>query len=266
MDKKGMKLLSALLLAGILGGCGMQQEERTVTPDSNAAEEQAIGGEAEQEESASEKTSETEEESAPEKTSEAEEESVSDKGSASEKEGALSEEELGEYTKWIQGYGVYGFLLSDWSDPAEINLWDVVYSGAGLSETPTEEQIQSYLDLTGQDELYTDFFVISKSGLDQLLTERLGKSYDELTAEGNEGLEDTYDPAHDCYGIQAGDTNYTEFVVETGERLGDGRVLLHYRNSHSWEEYGWIEAGELELLEDGRVLLSNHITEGAVLQ
>lgn len=226
MNKKGMEFFSVLLLAGILGGCSMPQEEKPVTQESKITEEQTIWEEA----------------------------------------GVLSKDELDEYTKWIQGYGVYGFLLSDWSVPAEVNLWDVVYSGAGLSETPTEEQIRSYLDLTGQEELYTEFFVIPKSGLDLLLSERLGKTYDELMAEGNEGMEDIYDPVHDCYGIQAGDTNYTEFVAETGERLEDGRILLHYRNSHKWEEYGWIEAGELELLEDGRVLLSNHITEGTVLQ
>lgn len=254
MDKKGMELISALLLAGLLGGCGMQQEETTVTQDRETEAEQTIWEEA------------AKEESAQEEASEAEEISGSEENPASEKEDVLSEEELDEYTQWIRGYGVYGFLLSDWSIPAEVNLWDVFYSGAGLSATPTEEQISSYLDLTGQEELYTEFFVIPKSDLDRLLSERLGKTYDELMAEGNEGMEDIYDPAHDCYGIQAGDTNYTEFTAEAGERLENGRILLHYRNSHKWEEYGWIEAGELELLEDGRVLLSNHITEGTVLQ
>ena len=179
----------------------------------------------------------------------------------------MTEAECEEYTNWINEFSNYGFLFSNWTKPEEIDLWEVFYSGAGISEEATQEQIDSFLQRTGQEELYTDFFVISKQKVNDFLLEKVGLTYDELVAKGNSEMEYAYDPACDCFEMEVGDTNYMEFAVESGERSGDGVLTLHYRNNHIWgEEVGWIEAGEVKLNEESRQLLSNHITEGTILE
>lgn len=267
-NRKKKRIVGCLLLAaGLLGGCGVdtdatdiQTQEQDVQSITDM-EQQEIREQVLEEETTEEMLPENgdEEKDAGEQAEQTEQEAVQTT------EDALTEEELAEYTKWIQGFDMYGFLMSDWSAPEELNMWEVVYSGAGISEEASQEQVESYLARTEQEELYTEFFVIPKSSLDSFFKEKVGRTYDELTDSGNEGMEDAYDPAYDCFEMQVGDTNYTEFVVESGERFDGNKIRLRYRNSHRWEEYGWVEAGELEFVETDRQLLANHITEGAVL-
>lgn len=255
MKIKDITAVSMLAAACVLGGCGDKTEMAVPEPEIEQIEEQALEDShsaAKGENAGEQDTQETEQETEEKRT-----------------KGALTEGECMQYTAWLQEYGNYGFLLSDWSVPEEISLWEVCYSGAGISESPTQEQIDSYLARTGQEELYTDFFVIPKSSLSDFLLKKVGLSYEELLGKGNTGMEEAYDPEQDCFDMEVGDTNYMQFTVESGERRGDGVVSLRYRSAHMWdEETSWIEAGIVELIENGteRQFLSNHITEGTILE
>lgn len=259
-NRNGWKILAfGVAVCGLLGGCGIGSETEVKEPVVEQITEQAP----------QEITQSTERTEEIQNTQESGQEQDNTVEPAQEEQNGstLSEAELQSYTNWIKGYDVYGFLLSDWSTPEEIKLTEVFYSGAGLSQEATQEQIDSYLQRTGQEELYTDFFVIPKQKVNDFLLEKVGLSYDELVAKGNTEMEYAYDPACDCFEMEVGDTNYMEFTVESGERTGEGDLTLHYRNNHIWgEEVGWIEAGEVKLNEESGQLLSNHITEGTILE
>lgn len=186
---------------------------------------------------------------------------------AAQEERKLTQEELKEYTDWLNQKDNYGFLLSEWSSPYQINLWEVFYNGAGISQQATEEQKQLYLLKTGQEEIYTDFWVIYYGKVNELIEEKLGLSYDELTSEGNLSFEEAYLTGADCFAMEVGDTNYTQFEAVSGTEDAEGIVTLQYRNAHAaGETVAWVEAGEVKLKKESRQFVYNHITEGMILE
>lgn len=98
----------------------------------------------------------------------------------------LTEAELAEYTEWPQDASHYGFLLSEWENPAQIDLYQVFYNGAGIGRQGTEEE-QGLFERYGQQEIYTDFQAVDKADVSALLLRNVGLTYDELAAEGKEG-------------------------------------------------------------------------------
>lgn len=259
MKIKGILAVSMLAVVSLLGGCGDKEQTAVVEPEVEKIADQSV----------QDAGQETEEGESDEPQEAPQTDTTAPVSGEEQAESALTEAECEEYTNWINEFSNYGFLFSNWTNPEEIDLWEVFYSGAGISEEATQEQIDSYLARTDQDELYTDFFVIPKSSMNTFLLEKVGLTYDELIAKGSAGMGDAYDPEMDCFEMQVGDTNYMQFTVESGERDGEGNVSLHYRSAHMWEEeISWIESGEVELVEteNGRQFLSNQITEGTILQ
>ena len=48
----------------------------------------------------------------------------------------LTSEELRGFTQWINGKSNYGFLLSEYTRPQDVDLSQVFYSGAGIETAP----------------------------------------------------------------------------------------------------------------------------------
>lgn len=175
----------------------------------------------------------------------------------------LTEAELQEYTEWIQDKSNYGFLLSDWQNPTQINLFEVFYSGAGISHEGTEEQIQAFLNRYGQEELYTDFWVIDKADMNAFLLEKVGLTYDELLMKGNESLEGIYYPETDCFCLEAGDTNYCMFTCTDGVLNEEGtEVILQCEGDY------WVSKCEavINIVGGKKSIVSNRIIEGSILE
>ena len=175
----------------------------------------------------------------------------------------LTEAELQEYTEWIQDKSNYGFLLSDWQNPTQINLFEVFYSGAGISHEGTEEQIQAFLNRYGQEELYTDFWVIDKADMNAFLLEKVGLTYDELLMKGNESLEGIYYPETDCFCLEAGDTNYCMFTCTDGVLNEEGtEVILQCEGDY------WVSKCEavVNIVGGKNMIVRNHIIEGSILE
>ena len=175
----------------------------------------------------------------------------------------LTEEELQEYTGWIQDVSNYGFLLSDWGNPTQINLLEVFYGGAGISHEGTEEQIQAYLNRYEEEGIYTDFWVIDKADMDIFLLEKVGLTYDELLMKGNESLEGIYYPETDCFCLQAGDTNYCMFTCTDGVLNEEGtEVTLQCEGDY------WVSKCEtvVNIVGGTKAIVSNHIIEGSILE
>lgn len=173
----------------------------------------------------------------------------------------LTPEELQTYTELLQDYSNYGFLLSDWSIPTEINLYEVFYNGAGISRDGTEAEIQAFLERNGQDALYTDFFVIDKTAVNNFLQEKIGLTYDEFVMKGGKGMEGSYYAESDSFCMETGDTNYMTFECTDGVENEEGYIVtLHYKG-----EYSWIQKGEVQMWKDGSSFRSNHFLEGDIL-
>lgn len=173
----------------------------------------------------------------------------------------LTSEELVEYTAWVQDVSNYGFLLSDWENPAQINLYQVFYCGAGISREGTEEEKQAHMARWNQPEIYTDFWAMDKADVDALLTEKVGFTYDQLVAEGNQGMEENYYAETDSFCVEAGDTNYCQFLCTDGVMDEDGETVTLYCDGDDW-----VRTCEVRVNVEGdrKTFLDNHIAEGMV--
>lgn len=270
MMNKNKKCVAAIgmVCMGLLFGCGADREAES-TGAQESEMENALKTEQDAQEKLTEEGNLTEDQEPAEDRGSITEDSAGqdEDGDGGQKERKLTQEELAEYTKWLNQTDNYGFLLSDWETPEKLNLLEVFYSGAGISRQATEEQKKLYLKQTGQEEFYTDFWVIPHQSINDFVLAKLGLTYDELTAKGNLSFEDFYLAEADCFAMEAGDTNYTQFEAVSGTENEAGAILtLDYRNAHmAGETIAWVEAGEVVITKDSRQFLSNHIVEGAIL-
>lgn len=171
----------------------------------------------------------------------------------------LTAEEMAGYTEWIQDHSNYGFLLSDWENPAQIDLYQVFYSSAGVGRPGTDEEKRAHLARWNQAEIETDFGAIDKAAVDALLLEKVGFTYDELVAKGSEGMKDWYYAETDSFCSESGDTNYCQFVCKDGVMNEDGTVV-----TLQFDGDDWVRTCEVKVsVESGRRrFLGNHIAEG----
>lgn len=175
---------------------------------------------------------------------------------------SLTPEELQEYSEWIQERSNYGFLLSEWENPTQVDLYEVFYNGAGISREGTEAEKKAYLDRNGLQEINTDFYAMDKAAVSAMLLGKVGLSYDELVAKGSDGLENWYDAETDSFCTEAGDTNYVKFICTDGVINEEGtRVILRCDGDE------WVKTCEVEVAEgEGeRGFLGNHIIDGLML-
>lgn len=194
---------------------------------------------------------------------ESEESLVTDEEDEAESDRSLTEEELAEYTEWIQDSSNYGFLLSDWDDPTQIDLYEVFYTGAGIAREGTEEEEQAFMERYDQSEIYLDFYAIDKADVNALLLEKVGLTYDELVAMGSEGMEEAYYAETDSFCTEYGDTNYCEFVCTDGEISEEGTIVTLYCDGDDWVSSCEVT---LNVAADHRMFLCNHITDGLILE
>lgn len=121
----------------------------------------------------------------------------------------LEKEEL---TNFVRRWDAYGFLLSEYTIPEEVNLGEVFYSGAGASEDVSSDEIRAYLKACNQEELFTECRKITKQSVESVLDKRLGLTLEEAN------LSDigVYLPEYDAYYGECGDTNYMAFTCVEG--------------------------------------------------
>lgn len=269
MNKKYVMAIGIVCM-GLLSGCGIGKETEAYGGTESSVED-ALITENDTKEDMSDDSNPADGLDAAEEQKQTDgvsaEQEQSEGGSSESGSRELTKEELAEYTEWLNQQDNYGFLLSDWNTPEKINLLEVFYNGAGISQQATEEQIQIYLHQNEQEEIYTDFWVIPHKKINDFILEKLGLTYDELTAKGNLSFEDAYLVGADCFAMEVGDTNYTQFEAVSGTENAEGTIItLNYRNAHmAGETVAWVEAGEVRIMKDSRLFLSNHILEGAIL-
>lgn len=174
----------------------------------------------------------------------------------------LTNEELREFTRWInQGsnYGNYGFLLSEYTRPEDVDLEQALYTGAGVETTPlsTAEE-EAYLKIIGEEEIYTDCTRMTTDEINKVLEEKLGLSLDDMTKK----LSWPYLPDTDAWVWQHGDTNYMNFTCVSGKQISEDTFELNCVPGD--ENYMPYPSSRLTLKKhgDGYRFLSNIYTVG----
>ena len=175
----------------------------------------------------------------------------------------LTSEELREFTRWInQGSncGNYGFLLSEYTRPEDVDLSQVFYAGAGIENMPlSEAERAEYLKITGDEEIYTDCTKLTTGQINEFLEEKLGLTLEEMSRE----FSWVYLPDSDAWVWQHGDTNYMNFTCVSGRQLsGDTYELECVPGDENYEVF--VPSCRLTLQKHGEDyrFLSNIYTAG----
>lgn len=138
----------------------------------------------------------------------------------------LSNEELREFTMWINkggNYGNYGFLLSEYKNPQDMNLYELFYAGAGMEcKRLSPEEQAAYLKATGQEEIYTDCTRLTTAQIDEFLQRKTGLAYEDMA----HPLDWVYLPEYDIYVNEHGDTNYMNFTCVSGRQTDEDTYEL----------------------------------------
>lgn len=164
----------------------------------------------------------------------------------------LTQEELDTFTQFIRRRDAYGFLLSEYADPAEADLGEVFYSGAGLQESMSEEEVTAYLAACNQEEMYTDCVKVTREDAEKLISEKLGTSLEDMDAD-KLGV---YISEFDAYYHECGDTNYTEFTCVSG--LVNGNIYtLEFKVGMDWDYTFSHVQTILEKTDNGYRFISN---------
>lgn len=143
---------------------------------------------------------------------------------------ALSDEELQFFTEFIQRMENYGFLLSAYDAPNDVDLGEVFYSGAGIGEPMSEDEIAAYLAAYEQEELYTDCVKVPGEAMDAFLRRKLGIGREDVDTSGWRYL-----PEYDAYYHEVGDTNYASYDCVEGVRQGEF-YTLRFHTDWLWDD------------------------------
>ena len=135
----------------------------------------------------------------------------------------LSTAELSYFSQYFSGYDTYGFLLSTYTSPVDIDLKQVFYAGAYIKgPEPTQAEVQDYLAATGAKEVYDYLIKLTSAQINALLTEKAGVTMNNL----HNLMFGKYLAKYDAYFFQVGDTNYTSFTADSGYKTSDGKVVV----------------------------------------
>lgn len=168
----------------------------------------------------------------------------------------LSKEELDELTKFVQQSSNYGFLLSEYDTPEDVELGEVFHNGAGFEEEMTTQEVEAYLKECDQEELLTDCVKVTANNVEELLQKYLGIGL----ADMHTRMDGVYLEDYDAYYHEAGDTNYISFVCESGQVKGDIYTVKFVNESEDVSPVYAVET-TLKKTAEGYHFLSNRNLE-----
>lgn len=232
---RGRIIVAGMILAWVLAGCGT----RDITVNENVQESgwEGMGGTAE---NGSDRNF-------------GKDEAI---GQSPEETTVLSQEEKAFFTDFVQKRENYGFLLSDYDTPGEVDLQEVLYCGADFGEPIPQEDVPLYLAAAQKEFIETDCVKFPRQDLETFLEKKMGIGLGEVSRP----FEWLYIPELDAYFHEAGDSNYVYFSCTAGERQGD-IFILRFSPVNEWDQ--WLGERETVLVktEEGYRFLSNHVLE-----
>ena len=134
----------------------------------------------------------------------------------------LFKEEIEFFDKYLFSPENAGFLLSTYKSAVEIDLNELFYSGAGISNgSLSEERKADYINASGGMEIYTDVVSLTTTEIDDYLLEKTGLTSGQM----KKTLDWVYSEQTDTWYHQAGDTNMRIFDCVGGTVAGDVYTL-----------------------------------------
>ncbi len=254
MKRKSLEIVLCMMMVGSLIACGSPEE-----PDHEAPKVSQESEENTESTEVAEPTKEVEEEEAEESTQNTEEKETDVEKTEpviNEETRELSKEELDELTKFAQEYSTYGFLLSEYDAPEDVELGEVFHTGAGFGEEMSTPEVEAYLKECNQEELYTDCVKVSAKNVEAVLQKNLGLGLADMHTK----MDGVYLADYDAYYHESGDTNYIAFICESGQVKGDiYTVKFVNERKEFWPTYAMETT--LEKTADGYHFLSNRFLE-----
>lgn len=136
----------------------------------------------------------------------------------------LTDSELDYFTNYFNEYDNNGFLQSYYSDIRDIDLSQVLYYGAGYTDTYnlSEDEYILYENSTGY-EIFCDITKLTTEQINSLLIKKTGVSFNEI----NNGLDWLFLEEYDAYYFEHGDTNYAPVECLSGYKEDDLYVIQY---------------------------------------
>lgn len=167
----------------------------------------------------------------------------------------LSEEEIALFnTEFFNGEtkNMNNMLLSsEYSQPDEINLFQLFYNGVGgvLNEV-SENELSMLTELCG-DAPYLDVVKITANEMDAFLQEKMGISLEETQKIGLDSF--YYLEQYDSYYLIMGDSNFDWCTVTSGTWESNNKLMLKYEKEYEGGQ--WVVT--LQKTDDGYLFISN---------
>lgn len=129
----------------------------------------------------------------------------------------LTPEELERFTAFVQNLENYGFLLSSYDEPADIDLDELFYNGAGVAVSGISKEEREAFASAAYQEFQTDKLKMKAAQVDGFLRRKTGLTLNQM----NKKLSWIYLPEYDSYYTEVGGTNLILFTCEEGKIEGD---------------------------------------------
>lgn len=169
--------------------------------------------------------------------------------------GTLSEEEIALFnTEFFNGEtkNMNNMLLSsEYSQPDEINLFELFYNGVGGELDEVSENELSMLTELCSDAPYLDIVKITANEMDAFLQEKLGISLEETQKIGLDGF--CYLEQYDSYYLIMGDSHFDWCTVTSGTWESNNKLILKYEKEYEGGQ--WVVT--LQKTDEGYLFISN---------
>jgi len=212
MKKLFALCLSVLLIVSALSGCGDKIVRPTQLPSASSATEQSPAAE------------------------------------TADYPVALTAAEIANFQTTLSSMENYGFLLSDYSNVIDADLYQIFYTGAGMNNPQNSSEIvNAYLTASGEGNPDCDATVLTTQQINDFLMLKTGHSLSDMKST----LGWAYIEQYDAYLHFHGDTNYVPGVCIGGRLIGENLYEIEYTFD------GGIYDDNSNLLTGGTVTVKN---------
>ena len=142
-------------------------------------------------------------------------------------------------------------LSSEYSQPDEINLFELFYNGVGGAFGEVSEDELSMLTEVCSDAPYLDIIKITANEMDAFLQEKMGISLAETKKTGLDSF--YYLEQYDSYYLIMGDSNFDWCMVTSGTWESNNKLILKYEKEYEGGQ--WVVI--LQKTDDGYLFISN---------
>lgn len=144
----------------------------------------------------------------------------------------LSQTELSNFSNYFNQNENNGFLLSYYKKPAEIDLAEALFNGAGITQTGlSDSEKAAFLEAINESEIYTDVTKLTTNQINTFLKKKTGLTLTDITKK----FTWVYLSKYDTYYFQHGDTNFSPIECISGYKTKDGLYVIKYRNDYMSE-------------------------------